>query len=189
MSAENKSFYIVISQTGTVLSRILKLITGAEYNHASITFDPDLHIMYSFGRKFPYNPFIAGFVTESPEFGTFKRFKNTKVIVLELSVDNSVCDKIKNQIENMVLYKRNYGYNYLGLYLAAIKIVHKSRNRYYCSEFVREILQAYNIEGAEKLSGIVQPMHFLNLPNAKKIYCGKLREFSEVKILSGVNNV
>ena len=32
MSNQNKQLYIVISQTGTLLSRILKQITGAEYN-------------------------------------------------------------------------------------------------------------------------------------------------------------
>ena len=45
---ELKQVYIVISQTGTVLSRILKLITGAEYNHASISLADDLSVMYSF---------------------------------------------------------------------------------------------------------------------------------------------
>ena len=38
----------VISQTGTLLSRILKQITGAEYNHASISLSRDLERMYSF---------------------------------------------------------------------------------------------------------------------------------------------
>ena len=36
MNTRNKQLYIVISQTGTLLSRILKALTGAEYNHASI---------------------------------------------------------------------------------------------------------------------------------------------------------
>ena len=43
-----KQIYIVISQTGTILSRILKLVTKAEYNHASISLVPDLNTMYSF---------------------------------------------------------------------------------------------------------------------------------------------
>ena len=42
MSNQNKQLYIVISQTGTLLSRILKQITGAEYNHASISLSRDL---------------------------------------------------------------------------------------------------------------------------------------------------
>ena len=47
MSNQNKQLYIVISQTGTLLSRILKQITGAEYNHASISLSRDLERMYS----------------------------------------------------------------------------------------------------------------------------------------------
>lgn len=79
MSNQNKQLYIVISQTGTLLSRILKQITGAEYNHASISLSRDLERMYSFGRRHPYNPFWGGFVIESPRTGTFKRFRNQGV--------------------------------------------------------------------------------------------------------------
>ena len=53
MNTTNKQLYIVISQTGTLLSRILKHITGAEYNHASISMSRDLEKMYSFGRRHP----------------------------------------------------------------------------------------------------------------------------------------
>ena len=66
MNTRNKQLYIVISQTGTLLSRILKALTGAEYNHASISLSEDLEEMYSFGRRYPYNPFWGGFVMESP---------------------------------------------------------------------------------------------------------------------------
>ena len=50
MSNQNRQLYIVISQTGTLLSRILKQITGAEYNHASISLSRDLE-----RRKYSYN--------------------------------------------------------------------------------------------------------------------------------------
>ena len=74
MSNQNRQLYIVISQTGTLLSRILKQITGAEYNHASISLSRDLERMYSFGRRHPYNPFWGGFVIESPRTGTSSVF-------------------------------------------------------------------------------------------------------------------
>lgn len=74
MSNQNRQLYIVISQTGTLLSRILKQITGAEYNHASISLSRDLERMYSFGRRHPYNPFLGGFVIESPRTGTSSVF-------------------------------------------------------------------------------------------------------------------
>ena len=69
--------YIVVTQTGTVLSRILKIVTKAEYNHVSISLDPSLDQMYSFGRKNAYNPIWGGMVQECPKWGTFKRISGT----------------------------------------------------------------------------------------------------------------
>ena len=81
-----KKIYIVLSQTGTMLSKALKFFTQAEFNHASISLSPKLDKMYSFGRLNPYNPFIGGFVEEGINKGTFKRFANTKAMVLEINV-------------------------------------------------------------------------------------------------------
>lgn len=175
---ELKQVYIVISQTGTVLSRILKLITGAEYNHASISLSDDLSVMYSFGRRNPYNPFWAGFVTESVHFGTFKRFRETKVTVLAVDVNLKKYEAMRSFIDTMLITKDDYSYNYLGLWLAAFNICFKRQNRYYCSEFVREVLLKYHIKGSKQLSGIVHPMNFLNMPYARTVYCGKLKDYS-----------
>ena len=86
MNGNNKQIFIVISQTGTVLSRILKRVTGAEYNHASLSLSPDLKKMYSFGRRHPYNPFWGGFVIESPHAGTLRRFSNTTAVILAVEI-------------------------------------------------------------------------------------------------------
>ncbi len=173
----SKPIYIVVSQTGTVLSRILKIITRKEYNHASISFEDDLNIMYSFGRKRPNNPFIAGFVTESASFGTFKRFSNTSIVVVKLSLNIEDYENLKSFINSMLMEPKKYGYNYLGLYLAALKIPFRCDNRYYCSEFVRDILVKNNVDGADKLSKIIHPMSFLNLPETKIVYRGKLKDY------------
>ncbi len=117
-----KHVYIVISQTGTLLSRFLKLVTKAEYNHASISLVPDLSTMYSFGRKNPYNPFWAGFVTESARFGTFKRFSKTRIVVLDIAVSEEQYLAISRRIQIMTMLKQHYHYNYLGLWLAGLRI-------------------------------------------------------------------
>ena len=140
MSNQNKQLYIVISQTGTLLSRILKQITGAEYNHASISLSRDLERMYSFGRRHPYNPFWGGFVIESPRTGTFKRFSETKVLVLSVSVTEEQHAELKEMLDVMWKRKRKYSYNYIGLCLAYFHVVWKQEGCYYCSEFVGELL-------------------------------------------------
>ncbi len=37
-----KKIYIVLAHTGTLLSRIIRIRTGAEYTHSSIALDEDL---------------------------------------------------------------------------------------------------------------------------------------------------
>jgi hypothetical protein len=175
----SKTIYVVISQTGTILSRILKVITGAKYNHASISLVPDLETMYSFGRLNPYNPVLGGFVEESPHRGTFKRFRNTKVTVLSIAVTDEQYEALGQKLKSMLENKDRYHYNYIGLFLAGVKIPYRQRRCYYCSEFVKDMLVRHGIRGADQLASIVEPMHFLQLPDANYVYCGKLRDFAE----------
>ena len=46
-----RSIYLVMSQTGTILSKAIKGVTCDQYNHISISLDPSLECMYSFGRN------------------------------------------------------------------------------------------------------------------------------------------
>ena len=176
-----KHVYIVISQTGTLLSRFLKLVTKAEYNHASISLVPDLGTMYSFGRKNPYNPFWAGFVTESARFGTFKRFSKTRIVVLDIPVSEEQYLSIQRRIQTMLTLKEHYHYNYLGLWLAGLRIRYRQKRCFYCSEFVKDLLEKQDIHGAKQLDAIVQPIHFLSLPTAKQVYTGLLQEYRFVR--------
>lgn len=177
VSTSNKQLYIVISQTGTLLSRILRYITGAEYNHASISLSKDLEKMYSFGRRYPYNPFWGGFVIESPHTGTFKRFSDTRALVLSVTVSEEQHAELGNVLEDMWKRRKKYHYNFAGLCLAYFHITWKRENYYYCSEFVGELLIKGRIDGVERLhSSIIQPIHFLRLPHTQ-LYCGKLCEY------------
>lgn len=172
---KKRQIYIVVSQTGTLLSRILKFITGAKYNHVSISMTKDLGKMYSFGRKMAYNPFWGGFVLESREHGTFKRFSNTEAVILEIPVEEELYDKMQCYLDKMYQEKNTYHYNYLGLFLAALHIRYCQKNSYYCSEFVQEILLRFKIMQARQCQEIVQPIHFLNLFEKQAVYSGKLQ--------------
>lgn len=171
------NIYIVVSQTGTLLSRILKLITGAEYNHVSLGLTEDLETMYSFGRKWAYNPFWGGMVKESLHHGTFKRFQKTEAVVLEVPVDPELYKEMTDYLERMYREKDHYHYNYLGLILAAIKIHYHPVNHYYCSSFVKDVLVHFKLIEPDEMTEIVQPIHFMELFEEKKIYSGRLQSF------------
>lgn len=172
-----QQIYLVVSQTGTILSRILKIITGAEYNHVSLSLDPKLRRMYSFGRRHPYNPFWAGFVRESPRAGTFKRFYKTDAVVLSINVDEETYQGLKALLEGMYERRSEYHYNSIGLVLAAFGFHFRPRNCYYCSEFVSDLLTKFNIVDDGTFGEIVKPIHFLNLNSASEIYRGRLRTY------------
>lgn len=178
-TGKEKYIYVVLSQTGTVFSRVLKLFTGAKYNHASIVLTPTLDKMYSFGRLNPYNPFIGGFVQEGIEVGTFKRFYKTTATVLEIPVSAQKYNGIKSLIEYVNKNKVKFHYNYLGILCACFKKNHAPKNRFYCSQFVLACLTAFDIDNARELPKVIKPIDFMRLNNKRIIYTGVLKDYKD----------
>ncbi len=177
MQQDNFKLYIVVSQTGTILSRILKKITGAPYNHVSVSLDKNLNQMYSFGRINPYNPVWGGFVSESPDKGTFKRFHKTDAIILTRDISKEQHENIRRHLSTMWCNRKKYGYNYIGLLLAALKLRYKQHNHYYCSEFAKDLLLRFEVADSKQFPKITKPVDFLKLKNNRVIYRGKLKEY------------
>ena len=175
-----QKIYIVISKTGTILSRVIGIITGDYYAHASLSLDKELRYMYSFGRLHPYNPFLGGFVHESIDHGTFKRFKNTKALIIEVPVETKDYNTLALIIKDLESNKRRYSYNYIGVALAPFGICYKHKNTYYCSEFVRDVLVKANILNYS-IEEIIKPEQFLNIPVKTVIYTGLLSRYSATK--------
>lgn len=174
-----KEIYLVISQTGTWLSRLLSIITKAGYNHASISMDPQLRNMYSFGRLHAYNPILAGFVKESPYFGTFFRFRReAQCVILRISVTPEQYEQLSEFLAEMYRHKHRYHYNFLGLVLAAFDVVYQRKNHYYCSEFCRDALALFSILDASGYAGIVKPVDFLESEHVQIIYTGSLWQYA-----------
>lgn len=170
-----KRIYFVLTYTGTILSKIVKWYTKKEYSHISISLDNELNQMYSFGRLNPYNAFMGGFVHESPYYGTFKRFKNTKSLIFYLEVTEVQYQKIKMQLEYFKRNKRNFRFNSIGLFAVAFNIKWQKKNSYYCAEFVKYILERAKIENT--LPEMIKPEDFRTIKNTKKVYEGKLNQY------------
>lgn len=46
-----KTIYILLTRSGTLLSKLVYAVTGASYTHASMAFDEELDCLYSSTRK------------------------------------------------------------------------------------------------------------------------------------------
>lgn len=152
--------------------------TKTPYNHASVSLDRELHTMYSFGRIHAYNPLFGGFVMESPDFGTFKRFSETDAIVMRVPVTPMQYAELEAFLSAMYQKKWHYHYNFIGLLLAAAGIVWRRPNWYYCSEFVLDVLNRFAILNKDDYNAIVKPMDFLD--GHEVVYIGKLRDYAVV---------
>lgn len=172
-----KNIYIVMTQTGTLLSRLIKGYTGCEYAHVSISLDKNLDEMYSFGRLNPYNPFWGGFIHERVNSGTFKRFKNTIAGIVELEVTDEQYNNLRNIIKKMEERINPYRFNILGLILVGFNIKYEMEDHFYCAEFVKYLFEECNIEN--NLPRLVAPDDFKNIKGIKYIYKGKLSEYRE----------
>ncbi len=177
MDITHKKIYIVVSQSRSIVSRVIRALTAAKYSHVSVTPYPDLRVMYSFGRRLAYFPFWGGLVCESTEWGTYKRFSDVRVIVLEARLSEENYDKTIEKLDKMWNERKTYKYNYIGAFLSLFKTYRKFKNRYYCSEFVREILETGNVDGVDKLSKTVHPEKFLKVPEFVNIYEGQLCDY------------
>ena len=171
-----KKIYIVLTYTGTILSKLVKIYTKKEYSHVSIALDEDLNEMYSFGRTFAYCPFIAGFVHEELDKGTFKRFKKTKTRIYSLQVPDEKYEKVIDVINNIKEHRKEYDFNIIGLFCIAINLKFKREKSFYCAEFVKYVLEQSNIN--KSLPELIKPEDFKDLKGINVEYSGILKEYN-----------
>ena len=136
-----KKIYIVLTHTGTTLSRIIKGFTKDEFSHVSISLDSNLKEMYSFGRLEPYNPFWGGFVHEYIDRGTFKRFYKTKTKIYSMQITDEQYEKAKNAIYKIEQEKENYKFNIIGLLAVGFHKKIGKEYSFYCAEFVKYVME------------------------------------------------
>ena len=174
-----EKIYLVLTNTGTFVSNLIRKHTGDIYNHVSIGLKRDLGEMYSFGRLNPYVFFYGGFVVESPNRGTFKRFGKTVARVYELPVEDNAYAIIEDCIARFIAEKGRFGYNFRGILKARKNVNYqKTYRRFYCSQFVNYLLVCSHVISEKEFEGVVTPEKLSKIKGMNLIYEGLLREYS-----------
>ncbi|MFS0554786.1 hypothetical protein [Brevibacillus sp. 179-C9.3 HS] len=152
--SNQRTIYIVLSDTGTWFTRMIRWYTKAPLNHASIAFDPQLTEVYSFGRKDPRNPFIGGFVKEDMQG---KLFQNATIAVYRCIVSESQFKKIRSIVGQFEVESHLYTYNLLGLLGVMLNIPIKRKKAYFCSQFVASVFEGANVRLVSKCAALTTP--------------------------------
>jgi len=169
-----REIYILLTDTGTLFTKMIKLYTRKPYNHASIALDNELMRVYSFGRKKHRNPFIGGFVKEDVRKGLFR---HANCAIYRLKVTDGQYERMVSFIRNIEENKHRYRYNLIGLLSF---IIHKQINRenaFFCSQFVATVLQECGIIKFEKKLSFMTPYDLQQAANLCLVYQGRLADF------------
>lgn len=172
-----QSIYILLTDTGTWFSKMIKLYTRYPYNHVSIGLDEGLKNLYSFGRKVYTNPFSGGFVKERMDQGVFFHHKETKCALYKLTVNEEQYSKILRTISQFESFSANYRYNLMGIFAIAINLRLKRERAFTCSQFVATVLTLSGLEPLKKCPELMRPDDFLDISSLELVYEGKLHEY------------
>ncbi|WP_251553787.1 hypothetical protein [Neobacillus muris] len=173
----NRKVYILLTDTGTVFTKVIKLYTRKPYNHASLVLDEQFDLVYSFGRKNPKNPFLGGFVREDLRGSLFK---NADCAIYCLNLNETQFHRMVNKIKEIEQRKNKYRYNLLGLIAVMLNVELNRKNAYFCSHFVASVLEESGVRiNRQKPLSLVTPQDIKNCPSLEFIYEGKLSAYFE----------
>lgn len=175
---EKKHLYIVLTRTNTVLSRLIHFIKNDEYTHAAISLDKNLCQMYSFGRKYVYNPFLGRFRHEGLNEGVYKLCKTVPGIIMELEISQEQYERIEDLLEQFILNSNYYKYNYKGLIFGLINKPMQEDDTFLCSEFVYHLLKESEIADLNISRNLVRPQSLLDI-KSKVVYKGDLKKIKQ----------
>ncbi|MFB6466932.1 hypothetical protein ACE38V_08915 [Cytobacillus sp. Hz8] len=170
-----RKVYILLTDTGTLFTKMIKLYTRKPLNHASIALDAELQEVYSFGRKKQKNPFIGGFIKEDTRGGLFEK---AKCAIYCCTITEKQYEAINCIIQEMNQHKQLYRYNLLGLLAIMLNLEIERKNAYFCSQFVATLLEESGVElRQDKPISLVTPNDLQESPNLELVYEGSLSSY------------
>ncbi|MFS0777852.1 hypothetical protein ABC255_17875 [Neobacillus sp. 3P2-tot-E-2] len=178
MVEKEKQMYLLLTNTGSFLTKLIKLYTKKPYNHASIAFDCQLSEVYSFGRKTVRNPFIGGFVKENVKTGLFKQ---ANCVIYSIAVTEEQIQKMNQVLKECELKKKDYRYNFIGLFGVMFNKPIKRKNAFFCSQFVAFLLEESNIIYFNKPLSLITPHDLQSTSTFQFVYEGKLKDYLNEK--------
>ena len=175
-----KEIYIFLSRTESIASKIVHFFTKTKYTHASFALDENLVELYSSGRKNGIKMFPAGPTQESLYRGFFGRDDHTPCIVYSLLVEDEVFSKVKTEIAYYMEHINEYSFSVLGIAACKFGIAWKRKNKFFCSQFVAEVLTKCGAINFDKPNSLVHPRDYQKLPDLKLVFEGTVGELRSI---------
>lgn len=175
------TIYILLTRSGTFLSNLVYLLTGDPFTHASISFDPTLQPLYSSARKNGETMFPAGPCREYFHRGFYQKHRHIPCALYALDVSEEHYEQAKEEMDRIISHSDEYHFNIMGLLLCKLNIPLPRKKKFFCSQFVAEILKRSDSLPLPKVPSLMRPMDYTRLPEAICLFQGTLRELVAIR--------
>ena len=155
-----KPIYIILTKSRSLPSRLIAFCTGDRYTHAALAFDDDFASLYSFARRYASLPLPAGLVEEHLDRGFYRTQRGIPCEILRVMVPEQVYYAAKYRVRDMLCRAEDYRYSVLGLILCRLGIPADRRDRYFCSQFVAQVLSDAGALRLPKPPSLMRPADF-----------------------------
>jgi hypothetical protein len=152
-------------------SRAVSMLTRFYYTHASIGLDEDMNTFYSFVTK--------GFLVEKVTRYIRPDWDPIPCMLYEIPVSEEHYQRIKEILNSFVEKKKSLQYHKVGVAFALFNIPFKRKNRYFCSQFVADVLRQSHTIFMHKDSTLIFPKDLHRLPQNRLVFQGTLPDFAE----------
>ncbi|MBQ2651788.1 MAG: hypothetical protein IJF79_09165 [Clostridia bacterium] len=174
-----RSIFILLTRSQTIASRVIHMVTDAQYTHSSLSFEEDMQEMYSFGRKYTHLVLPAGFRIESLHRGFYKAYNQIPCALYEFQISDESYDHARAIVDEMVGMMPRYSYSLLGLLYCRLGLAVDRGNKYFCSEFIAEVLDKSGAMEMPCVPSLMRPIDFASLPGGVKRYEGTVGDLLE----------
>jgi inositol transport system substrate-binding protein len=171
-----KTIYILLTRSGTLLSKLVHFFTADRYTHASISFDDSLQPLYSSARKNGETMFPAGPCREYFHRGFYKKNRQIPCALYALAVPEESYLQAQEEIHRIISRSDEYHFNIAGLFLCRMNIPYNRKRKFFCSQFVAEILRRSEALELPKAPSIMRPSDYTRLDELECVYQGTLQE-------------
>ncbi len=138
-----KYLCVLLTKYPDRFARVLARLSGQGYTHASIGLEEE-------GRFYSFS--FRGFTEETPD--KLRR----RGVTASRCYRIPVADGAYRLVE--AARQADYHYNYVGVALCLLHLPFRWRNRYFCSQFVAELLSASGAVSMRKAPSLYLPNHF-----------------------------
>lgn len=166
-----KKIYVLMTRYPGYNAKFLAWYTHFPYTHTSVGFEDDMDTFYTFVSKGFFVESIRKY--EKPDRPSFP------CALYEITVPEKTYYNVKKLVLSYKAKKEKLKYSTLGLVCCFLKIPLKRKNKYFCSQFVAEVLQKSKVLRLKKKSTLYFPKDISKHKELKLIFVGNHLSFVE----------